>query len=80
MTPISKLSPRGVKMADLSADEIDEAIVNLVVSGPTGPEAGVTLARIAGRAIKILRDTVGHDAAVATAETLVKKLREGRLQ
>lgn len=63
----------------LSADAIDEALTELVLSGPHGPEAGVSLARIAGRALKMLETVVGSQAAIVTADTLAKKLREGAI-
>jgi hypothetical protein len=61
--------------APLTAEQIDEAILALVVAGPGGPEAGVTLARIAGRALKYLQMTVGHAEAVQTADTLSKLVK-----
>lgn len=64
----------------LTADDIDAAITALVVRGPSGAEAGVTLARIAGRAIKILHDVVGAEAAIATTDTLSKQVRKSSFQ
>lgn len=65
--------------ADLETDTIDEAITALVLAGPHGPQAGVSLARIAGRALKMLQTVVGSQAAIVTTDTLAKKLREGDL-
>lgn len=59
----------------LTTDQIDEAILAIVVAGPGGPEAGVTLARIAGRALKYLQTTVGHAEAVETVDTLAKLVK-----
>jgi len=64
---------------ELTVDQIDEAITLLVVNGPCGAEAGVSLARIAGRALKMLQAVVGSQAAIVTADTLAKKLREGAI-
>lgn len=65
--------------SDLDTDTIDEAITALVLAGPHGPQAGISLARIAGRALKMLQAVVGSQAAIVTADTLAKKLREGAL-
>lgn len=64
----------------LTADDIDAAIIALVVRGPSGAEAGATLARIAGRAIKILHEVVGAEAAIVATDTLSKQVRKGSLQ
>lgn len=66
-------------MSNLSTDDIDAGITQIVLNGPHGPEAGVTLARIAGRAIKMLQEVVGQKAAVVTAATLLQQLKEGGL-
>lgn len=67
-------------MGILSADDIDEKISEIVISGPPGEGAALTLARIAGRALKMLHEVVGPQAALVTAKALVEKLSEGKVQ
>jgi len=65
---------------DLTVDQIDEAITALIVSGPGGVAAGVNLGRVAGRALKMLHNVVGPQAALVTAEALVANIKAGKIQ
>lgn len=67
-------------MSDLTIDQIDEAITVLIVSGPGGAAAGVNLARIAGRALKMLHTVVGPQAALIAAENMVSNIKAGNIQ
>lgn len=67
-------------MAELTVDQIDEAITALLVSGPGGASAGVNLARIAGRALKMLHTVVGPKAALIAAESMVANIKSGNIQ
>lgn len=60
---------------DLTVDQIDQAVSDLIVRGPHGPAAGVNLARVAGRALKMLHAVVGPRAALVAAESLVANLK-----
>lgn len=64
----------------LTTDQIDDAILKIVLSGPSGPQAGLTLARIAGRSIKALNDIVGTEEALVTLNTLLSQVKKGSLQ
>lgn len=67
-------------MTELTVDQIDEAITTLIVSGPSGTSAGVNLARIAGRALKMLYTVVGPQAALIAAESMVANIKAGKIQ
>ena len=79
MTNNQGVQPKAASVK-LTTDQIDEAITKLVLAGPHGPEAGVSLARIAGRAVKFLCDVVGPEAAMATTNTLRERIKSGSLQ
>lgn len=69
-----------VVSADLSVDQIDEAISGLIVRGHHGAAAGVNLARVAGRALKMLQTVVGPKAALVAAESLLSNVKTGAIQ
>jgi len=77
-------SPRpgecGAASADLTVDQIDEAISGLIVRGHHGAAAGVNLARVAGRALKMLQTVVGPKAALIAAENLLSNVKTGAIQ